>query len=258
MTRAPACDPQPACWVLSDGGRRVATSTLGHDRRSLDHPGHRALLERLLRGCWLMTRWTARADHRRRERGAMSREIVVTTHEQALEVYRNKDLRQALYDDGDVVMGDVLVNLHGEDHRARRRLENRLFRRPALLHYERDLFPGIMETTLRPHVEAGEADLVSLGPPAHDEPGRPSPPASTGPRARPRRPIGSTPTCARSSRARPSATTPATATPSGPRWPTPCCASTTSSWPRPSTGGWRSWRRSRRAISPRTPCRPTS
>jgi len=93
----------------------------------------------------------------------MSREIVVTTHEQALEVYRNKDLRQALYDDGDVVMGDVLVNLHGQDHRARRRLENRLFRRPALLHYERDLFPGIMETTLRPHVEAGEADLVSLG-----------------------------------------------------------------------------------------------
>ena len=60
-------------------------------------------------------------------------------------------------------MGDVLVNLHGEDHRARRRLENRLFRRPALLHYERELFPGIMEATLRPHVEAGEADLVDLG-----------------------------------------------------------------------------------------------
>jgi cytochrome P450 len=93
----------------------------------------------------------------------MTREIVVTTHEQALEVYRNKDLRQALYDDGDVVMGDVLVNLHGEDHRARRRLENRLFRRPALLHYERELFPGIMEATLRPHVEVGEADLVDLG-----------------------------------------------------------------------------------------------
>ena len=25
-------------------------------------------------------------------------------------------------------MADVLVNLHGDDHRARRRLENRLFR----------------------------------------------------------------------------------------------------------------------------------
>jgi cytochrome P450 len=93
----------------------------------------------------------------------VSREILVTTHERALQVYRHKDLRQALYDDGDVVMGDVLVNLHGEEHRARRRLENRLFRRPALLHYERDLFPGIMEATLRPYVEAGEADLVAVG-----------------------------------------------------------------------------------------------
>ncbi|HUW01199.1 MAG TPA: cytochrome P450 [Acidimicrobiales bacterium] len=93
----------------------------------------------------------------------MSNEIVVTTHERALEVYRNKDLRQGLYDDGDVVMSDVLVNLHGDAHRARRRLENRLFRRPSLLHYEQDLFGDVMETTLRPHVEAGEADLVSLG-----------------------------------------------------------------------------------------------
>ncbi|MEL7210647.1 MAG: cytochrome P450, partial [Actinomycetota bacterium] len=93
----------------------------------------------------------------------MTREITVTTHEQALLVYRHKDLRQALYDDGDVVMGDVLVNLHGDQHRARRRLENRLFTRPSLLHYERDLFPSIMERTLTPHVEAGEADLVSLG-----------------------------------------------------------------------------------------------
>ena len=93
----------------------------------------------------------------------MSAEVTVTTHAQALEVYRSKDLRQALYDDGDVVMGDVLVNLHGQDHQARRRLENRLFRRPALLHYERDLFPRIMESTLRPHAEAGRADLVSVG-----------------------------------------------------------------------------------------------
>jgi cytochrome P450 len=90
-------------------------------------------------------------------------ETLIEGYEQALEIYRSKDLRQALYDDGDVVMGDVLVNLHGDDHRARRRLENRLFRRPALLHYERDLFPGIVEATMRPHVEEGEADLVEVG-----------------------------------------------------------------------------------------------
>ncbi len=93
----------------------------------------------------------------------MSRDVVVTTYAEALEIYRHKDLRQALYDDGDVVMSDVLVNLHGEDHRARRRVENRLFRRASLLHYEQELFPEIMERTLRPHADAGRADLVALG-----------------------------------------------------------------------------------------------
>jgi len=78
-------------------------------------------------------------------------------------VFRNRELRQALYDDGDVVMADVLVNLHGDAHRERRRIENRLYRRETLLRYERELFPGILEHTLRPHVERGGADLVSLG-----------------------------------------------------------------------------------------------
>ena len=87
----------------------------------------------------------------------------VTTHAQAIEVFRNRNLRQALYDAGDVVMADVLVNLHGDAHRDRRRLENRLYRRETLLEYERELFPGILEDTLAPHVERGHAELVSLG-----------------------------------------------------------------------------------------------
>ncbi len=90
-------------------------------------------------------------------------DLTVTTHRQAVEVFRNRDLRQALYDAGDVVMADVLVNLHGEAHRDRRRLENRLYRRETLLHYERDLFPDVVETTLRPHAEAGRAELVDVG-----------------------------------------------------------------------------------------------
>lgn len=53
MTADGCGGPQPACWVLSSGGRRVATSALGHDRRSLDHPAHRALLERLVQ--WLLS-----------------------------------------------------------------------------------------------------------------------------------------------------------------------------------------------------------
>lgn len=90
------------------------------------------------------------------------REITVTDYQAAREVFRCKDLRQALYDEGDVVMADVLVNLHGADHRARRRLENRLFRRDTHELYERELFPPVVAHTLEPHVVRGEAELVSL------------------------------------------------------------------------------------------------
>lgn len=48
----PGEDSQPAVWVRREGGGRVAVSTLGHDLRSLDEPGHRALLGRLVR--WLL------------------------------------------------------------------------------------------------------------------------------------------------------------------------------------------------------------
>lgn len=89
--------------------------------------------------------------------------VTVSTMAEAKDVFRQRDLRQALYDAGRVVMSDVLVNLHGDDHRNRRRLENRLFRRETLLHYERDMFPAIVEQTLAPYVAEGRAELVSLG-----------------------------------------------------------------------------------------------
>ena len=89
-------------------------------------------------------------------------EITVSTYAQAREAFRQKELRQALYDEGDVVMSDVLVNLHGADHRARRRLENRLFRKDTHRRYERDFFPPVVAATLAPHVESGRAELVTL------------------------------------------------------------------------------------------------
>lgn len=88
--------------------------------------------------------------------------VTITGYEEAREAFRAKPLRQALYDEGDVVMADVLVNLHGADHRARRRLENRLFRRDTHARFERDLFPPIVDETLAPHVAAGRAELVGL------------------------------------------------------------------------------------------------
>ncbi|WP_395155227.1 cytochrome P450 [Ilumatobacter sp.] len=89
--------------------------------------------------------------------------ITITTYEEAKDAYRQKSLRQALYDAGEVVMGDVLVNLHAAEHRDRRRLENRLFRRETFELYERHLFPPIIEATLAPDIEAGRAELVDLG-----------------------------------------------------------------------------------------------
>ena len=90
-------------------------------------------------------------------------EITISNFHDARECYRNKDLRQALYDAGEVIMEDVLVNLHGDEHRQRRRLENRLFRRDTFFHYERDLFPEIIETTVKPYIAQGRAELVSFG-----------------------------------------------------------------------------------------------
>ena len=45
--------------------------------------------------------------------------LTVTTFEDAKEIYRHKDFKQALYDAGEVVMDGVLVNLHGEFARGR-------------------------------------------------------------------------------------------------------------------------------------------
>jgi len=89
--------------------------------------------------------------------------ITITDLDEAKEVYRQKSFRQGLYDAGEVVMAGVLVNLHGDEHRARRRLENRLFRRETLAHYEEELFPGVIEETLAPHVARRRAELVGLG-----------------------------------------------------------------------------------------------
>ena len=88
--------------------------------------------------------------------------VTITTYETAREAYLSRDLKQALYDAGEVVMSDVLVNLHGEEHRSRRRLENRLYRREVFYKYENELFPEIIEETIAPHLGAGKAELVSL------------------------------------------------------------------------------------------------
>lgn len=72
------------------------------------------------------------------------------------------DLKQALYDEGAVLMRKVLVTLHGEEHRARRVLEMRVFRRNFFRHYEHDVIPSVFEEVVQPFLAAGKADVVDF------------------------------------------------------------------------------------------------
>ena len=65
-------------------------------------------------------------------------------------------------------MEDVVVNLHGDDHRQRRRLENRLFRRDTFYEYEREMFPAIIQQTVNPYLRKGK-ELVGLRSSTYDE-----------------------------------------------------------------------------------------
>ncbi len=94
---------------------------------------------------------------------AATNEILVTGYHDVKQAYRFKNLRQAMYDDGAVVMADCLLDLHGAAHSDRRRLENRLFRRDVFAHWEREVLGATIDQTLRPFVAQGKADLTVVG-----------------------------------------------------------------------------------------------
>ena len=89
--------------------------------------------------------------------------IELNTWESVRQAYRVKTLRQAMYTEGGVVMADCLLDLHGDDHRQRRRLENRVFRREVFTHWEHDVLGHTIDLTLRPFATAGRGDLTSIG-----------------------------------------------------------------------------------------------
>ncbi len=88
--------------------------------------------------------------------------VRLSTYEDCRDAYRQRNFRQALYDEGAALMSDVIVNLHGDAHRDRRRLENRLFRRDVFLRWEHEIIPDIVERVLAPAVTAGHGDLIPL------------------------------------------------------------------------------------------------
>lgn len=88
--------------------------------------------------------------------------ITLTTYRDARDAFRSRDLRQALYDAGEHLMRGVIVNLHGDEHLARRRLENRLFRRDTFAWYERERIPMIIDRVLAHPISDGHGDLLPL------------------------------------------------------------------------------------------------
>ena len=87
----------------------------------------------------------------------------VDSFHDASRALRNMDLRQALYDEGGILMERVLVNLHGEEHRNRRAVESQLFRKNFFRLYESELFPALLEETLDQFLTEDALDLKALG-----------------------------------------------------------------------------------------------
>lgn len=91
------------------------------------------------------------------------RTINISAFRDAQDALRNRDLAQALYEEGGVVMDDVLISLHGEEHHKRRITEFGVFSRGFFRYYEQQVFPPTLEQTIAPYLEAGRADLVEFG-----------------------------------------------------------------------------------------------
>jgi cytochrome P450 len=91
-----------------------------------------------------------------------SQAVWLRTWHDAREAFRARDLRQGLYEEAGTLMQGVIVNLHGEPHKARRRLENRLFRRDTFRWYETDVIPPTIDAIVAPALAAGQGDLLPL------------------------------------------------------------------------------------------------
>ena len=89
--------------------------------------------------------------------------VTIDTYKEAEEALKRTDLRQALYDEGAILMKKVLVNLHGDEHLTRKRVVTKVLRPAFFLHYEKNVFRPTLQETLAPYVSAGKADMVEFG-----------------------------------------------------------------------------------------------
>jgi len=88
--------------------------------------------------------------------------INVTGFKDAQQTLSLPDLKQALYDEGAALMDRVLVTLDGEEHRRRRLMEMKIFKKDFFAFYESEVLPPVVRETLQPFVAQGSADLVEV------------------------------------------------------------------------------------------------
>jgi cytochrome P450 len=92
--------------------------------------------------------------------------ITITGYEAIKAAFTNTDLSRSLdrerFERGNIKEGTLSV-LHGEEHRDRRKIENRLFRREMYELYEYELFPDIVHHTLDRFIDPHESDLMEIG-----------------------------------------------------------------------------------------------
>ena len=87
----------------------------------------------------------------------------VSGYQAASDTLSDKQLSQSMYDQGAVITADVLLVLHGAQHRARRGLELRVFRRDFFRYYEHEVFPATLAQSMAAYAARGHADLMELG-----------------------------------------------------------------------------------------------
>ena len=93
----------------------------------------------------------------------MSKTHVIEDFHAISEGLKNPNLKQSLYDEGSMIMKDVLLTLHGEAHRKRRLLELRVFRKNFFDWYEKTIFPETLNSTISQDIQRGRSELVDLG-----------------------------------------------------------------------------------------------
>ena len=89
--------------------------------------------------------------------------ITVDGYKEAHQTLSLPELEQSLYDEGRILMDRVLVTLHGEEHRVRRLLEMKIFKKDFFNYYEKEVLPAVVNATLARFLPTGRTDLMDFG-----------------------------------------------------------------------------------------------